>query len=75
MEWAAFSIALLSLGLSLYLLLRPQESRTIERIFAAPEKHSKKGKRPIVRDELAGWRAEQREKFEWEAELKERGLE
>ena len=32
----------------------------------------KASKRPRVRDELAAWRQEQNEKYEWEAELKKK---
>lgn len=75
MEWVAFGIALLSLALSIYGIIKPRIQTHYVEGVATPPPFSRKARRPTVRDELAGWRQEQREKYEWESELRQRGLE
>jgi hypothetical protein len=74
MEWAALGIAIISLIVSINIFFltkaRRQENDTV--FFSPAPVKSSKAKKPVVRDELAGWRLEQEERYEWEQRLKEK---
>ncbi len=73
MEWAALVIAVLTLiaqGVLWWRFLRQDIHAPQQQIGFPVFKANKACKRPRVRDELAAWRQEQAEKYEWEAELK-----
>ena len=75
MEWAAFGLALIALIVSLIPYLKRGEQKNVPDFFLPPKAStSKKAKKPTVRDEIAGWRQEQEERYEWESELRKKGV-
>ena len=72
MEWAALGLAIISLIVSINIFFltkaRRQENDTV--FFSPSPAKASKAKKPVVRDELAGWRLEQEERYEWEQKLK-----
>jgi hypothetical protein len=67
MAWATFGIAILALLLH-FLPRKTEKSEPIS--FALPTLPKRQLKRPKVRDEMAGWRQEQEERYHWESELR-----
>lgn len=71
MAWAALVIALAALALH-FIPRRPKKTEAEAPMFSLPLIQKREARRPKVRDELAGWRVEQEERYEWEARLREK---
>lgn len=75
MEWVPLILGIILSIIQIYLIWNWKrcETRADKGQFQFVEKKPAKGlKRPRVRDELAGWRQEQEERYEWEQKLRER---
>ena len=74
MEWAALGIAIISLivSINIFFLTKAWQKKDDPVFFSPSPTKASKAKKPVVRDELAGWRVEQEERYEWEQRLKEK---
>jgi len=71
MEWAAVAIAGIALVISVFAFRKQVESNISHSVQEATIFRRSK-KKPVVRDDLAAWRQEEQERFEWEQKLKEK---
>jgi len=71
MEWAAVAIAGIALVISVF-AFRKQVESNISHSAQEPTIFRRSKKKPVVRDDLAAWRQEEQERFEWEQKLKEK---
>jgi hypothetical protein len=74
-EWAALGLSVCCLLAQIWLLRRSvvkDDQQSQQEVGFSVFKPAKASKKPRVRDELAAWRAEQEEKHEWEASLRQK---
>jgi len=75
MEIVALVLVFVALTAQSFLMMRwvkREMQQPSEHVGFSVFKANKASKKPKVRDELAAWRQEQNEKYEWEAELKKK---
>jgi hypothetical protein len=70
-EIGTIGIAAAALVISIF-AFRKQLQSNISHSVQEPTIFRRSKKKPVVRDDLAAWRQEEKERFEWEQNLKEK---